>query len=274
MLKHCIVTVLVLIGMSPAFAGETAWVEVAPDARIRLVSSDIVTSGKTYAAIEIDMPSFMKTYWRIPGETGIPTQMDTGGSSNITDHEILWPYPRREAKDGYIDFVYYGPTVLPVVLDVDADKATLATNIIMGVCADICVPVRASLELPLDFTKPDRGQDLRIRQAIAQTPLLWENANEPIGDVWFDADTGRLDVAVDTSVVDPATLIVDNGDPVFLLTMPQKSPEAGIISFELLGRGKNEGLHGKAVRLTFLTREGAFELSRIVQPAGTGHKSK
>ncbi len=58
---------------SPAHAAATAWQELAPDARVRLIASEQpVAGGKTFIAIELDMPETMKTYWRVPGETGTP----------------------------------------------------------------------------------------------------------------------------------------------------------------------------------------------------------
>ena len=74
---------LLLIPMllTPAVAAETPWQEVAPGARVRLISSDVLKPGNTtMVALEIDMPVGTNTYWRVPGETGIPTMFDFAGS--------------------------------------------------------------------------------------------------------------------------------------------------------------------------------------------------
>lgn len=261
------VAFLTLIFVPHALAGETDWVDVAPDARLRLIASGVLTDDKTFVALEIDMPEHMKTYWRIPGETGIPTQVDIAESEHVAAHQILWPYPLREKKDGYVDFVYYGPTVLPIELMLGEGARQIEADVVMGICDEICVPVRTSFKLDLDFSRPDKGHGLRIRQALAEVPIAWSEAEEPVGEVWFDAEEGRVNVALNTSAVDPATLIVDNGNPSILFSMPQKSREGGVISFELLARGAKDGLHDRPVRLTFQSVNGAFELSRIVQLA-------
>ena len=50
---------------------------VAPDVRVRLIASEQLRADHTtLAAIEIDMPASTKTYWRVPGETGIPTELE------------------------------------------------------------------------------------------------------------------------------------------------------------------------------------------------------
>jgi len=268
MIKQFLITALLLATSPMAFAGESPWSEIAPGTRMRLIASDIITNGKTLAAIELDMPQTTKTYWRIPGETGIPVQLELEGSANIGSGEIIWPYPERQLDKGYIDFIYSGPVVLPIALSVGEGPAAIKANIMLGVCDDICVPVRADLALNIDPTTPDRGQDLRIRQALADAPVAWTGDETIIGDVVFDAGTRTLEIAIDTTRLDPQSLIVDNGDPSLLFSMPQKSPEAAIVSFKLLGKSTRLDLHGQPVRLTFLTEEGAFEVSRTVQVRG------
>lgn len=262
------VTAFLLLSLLPlsAFAGETDWEMIAPDTRVRLISSDVVTSDNTtMIGIELDMPTDMKTYWRIPGETGIPTQVDMGKSTGIGSHKIIWPYPTREHKGGYLDFVYHGPTLLPLELKLTGKQVHLEADIVMGVCSDICVPVQAKFTLPLDFTSPDRGQGLRLRQALSLSPIAWMEGKEPLGKVSLNKGTGSLDVEYDREIVDPRSIIVDNGDPTILFEMPQKGPIPGVVSFLLLDRDQTEGLQDKPISLTFMTSDGAFELTRIVQ---------
>ncbi len=259
------IAALVLAACPAAHAAESPWVEVAPDTRMRLISNDIVVNGKTMAAIELDMPAATKTYWRIPGETGIPAQLDLAGSTNVESGEIVWPYPLRQIEHGFVDFVYKGETLLPVALTVGSGAAEVTANVMLGVCDQICVPVRAELALTINPARPDRRQGLRIQQALADVPAPWAGDAAIIGDVIIDPVSRRLDVAIDTAQVDPQSVIIDNGDPGLLFSMPQKSPEAGLVSFELLGKRAGEGLQGQPVRLTFLTANGAFEVSRIVR---------
>ena len=143
----------------PASAAETPWQEVAPGVKLRLISGDVLKSdGTTLIGLEVDMPESMKTYWRVPGETGIPTELDLGGSTGVTGYQILWPYPRTETTGGYLDHVYRGPTVLPVQLRLDGGNANLMAAVLMGVCSDICVPVTATFGLPRTTFNPRQLQ--------------------------------------------------------------------------------------------------------------------
>ena len=256
--------------LPPAIAGETPWVELAPDARIRMISSDVLSSdNSTMVGIEIEMPPNMKTYWRIPGETGIPTEMDISRSRGVGSSQIIWPYPLRELKDGYLDFVYYGHTILPVELGIFDQRPVLETDIVMGVCSEICVPVRVSFSLSMNFAHPDRGHGVRLKQAFVLAPEKWSGSENAVGKVVFTSDTGRLDVEIDDNIVDPASLIVDNGNPEILFALPKKGPISGIVSLQLLGKGQNDVLHDEPIRLTFMTSDGAFDLTRVVQTPGS-----
>jgi hypothetical protein len=56
---------LIIIALSlavlPANAGETEWTEIMPGTRLRLISNDVLTNGKTLIGLELDMPENMRT---------------------------------------------------------------------------------------------------------------------------------------------------------------------------------------------------------------------
>jgi DsbC/DsbD-like thiol-disulfide interchange protein len=258
--------VLVLL-TAPALGGETAWQEIAPDVRLRLVSSDVLKAdGTTMVALELDMPQGTKTYWRVPGESGIPTQVDIAGSSGIAGHEMLWPYPTIEVLGGLTDFVYRGPTVLPFELKLDGARAELAVSVVMGICSDICVPAMTSFSLPLDFVKPDRGQGLRIAQAVARTPQDWTDQRPLLGRVTWDEGGEAISVALADPRVDPLSLIADASAAGQLFGAPQKSPDGSAVLLPLLGGADQAAREGMPVSLTFMTEMGPFSLSTTVGP--------
>ena len=253
----------------PAHAGETAWQDLAPDTRARLISSDVLKAdGTTSIALEIEMPQSSNTYWRVPGETGIPTVLDFAGSSGVAGHEMFWPYPTIETKTGYVDYVYRGPVVLPLVLKIDGGVANLKAALTMGICSDVCIPVMASFELPLSFAAPDRSQGLRITQALAEAPLDWDGPGDPVPSVTYDAGADALAVSLGPEI-DPLSVIADAGLQGQLFGAPQKSPEGNLVLVPLLGGDQGRGVEGKPVRLTFMTEMGPFSVERRVSPAGS-----
>ncbi|MBK8085851.1 MAG: hypothetical protein IPK28_19615 [Devosia sp.] len=261
---------LLALSCLPAHAGETPWQEVAPDVRVRMISSDVLRpGGTTMIGLEIDMPPGTKTYWRVPGETGIPTTIDLAGSTGITGHESLWPFPQIDTAEGFVDFVYFGPTVLPVELHLPGDAAMLEAAVTMGVCSDICVPVSAHFSLPLSFARPDRGQSLRIAQAVALTPMDWTDPRQPVGWVGYDAAADALAVRLGDDRIDPLSLIADAGPDGQLFGAPQKSPDGSLVLLPLLGGAAEGDVAGRPVQLTFMTEMGPFSLSRIIASAGS-----
>lgn len=270
-MRSLVVICALLLTAGAALPAETEWQTVAPNVRVRLIASEQLRSDHTtLAALEIDMPASTKTYWRVPGETGIPTELDFAGSVGLSGKDIVWPFPVLDTTGGYTDFVYYGPTVLPIELNVDGDNPVLEATVIMGVCAEICVPAQAAFKLPLDFSSPDRGHGVRINQALALAPVAWDDTREPIGDVTFDAAQEALVVPVSNSQVDPASVIaqVDGSD--LLFGAPQKSLDGKLVLLRLLGGSGTESLVGQSIRLTFMTPMGPFELQRRIVPSTSG----
>ncbi len=255
-----------LLLASPAAAGATPWQELAPGVRARLISSDVVTAGKTTAGLELDMPGNTKTYWRIPGETGIPTEFDFAGSSGVSVHRPVWPYPVIDRSQGYLDYVYYGPTVLPLDLVLNGSSALLQASVTMGICTDICIPASATFSLPLTSTGPDSGQEVRLDQALALAPFDWDQPQPPFGAVGYDATTHALTVANPDPMIDLASLIVDTGDPAVLFGAPKKSPDGQLIEIPLLGNGDLKGLTGRQIQITFMTALGAYAVTRQIAP--------
>ena len=256
--------VLILLA-SPAVAGETAWQEVAPGVKLRLISTgQLKANGTTLLGLEIDMPETTKTYWRVPGDTGLPTELDFSASSGVLAHRVLWPYPTRHQGADYLDYAYFGPTLLPIEVTVAPGAEQVELTAVLGVCSDICVPAQASFSLPLTDAAPDRPNGLRIRQALALWPMPWDGETQPIGNVEYDAAMGMLRVHLEDPDLDPASLIAAtaSGEPVF--GTPQKSPEPNLVLIPVLDQGDQIDLESQDVQLTFMTGMGAFELSRPV----------
>jgi DsbC/DsbD-like thiol-disulfide interchange protein len=270
-MRHLVQAAAALLAATmPALGGATDWQELAPDTRIRLIAAETASGGKTWIAVELDMPADTKTYWRVPGETGIPTRLDLAGSEGVEGHRMVWPYPQLETLEGYTDFVYYGSLVIPVELTISGENPVVQASLLMGVCSDICVPATARFTLPLHLEAPDPGQSVRINQALAAVPIDWSGTDAPIGEVTFDRAKGLLHVSVDSSRADPGSLIVDASVSGHLFGAPQKSPQIGLVDLPLLGGGDEAGLEGQPIQLVFMTPDGPFEVSRRVVRSTAG----
>jgi DsbC/DsbD-like thiol-disulfide interchange protein len=250
----------------PLAAGETAWQELAPGVSVRLISEGVVdAAGNSMMAMEINMPADTKTYWRIPGETGLPMEIDFSQSVGVAGAVQHWPHPMREDQKGYLDYVYYGHTVLPIELQVSDAGGVVDLEATLGICSDICVPAQARLSLPVADAERDDANALRIRQALASVPIAWDAGDEPIGRVEVLPDASAVLVEIVGAEIDPASLIVAGGPGAPLFGAPQKSPQGDLVQLPIIGKTDNSGLDGMEVDLSFMTPMGAYEISRTLE---------
>lgn len=254
---------LVTLASGPALAGASAWQELAPGVRARLVSSDTLSDGHTMAGLEIQLPPDTHTYWRLPGETGIPTEISLAASTGISSPDIYWPVPTVDDSSGFRDYVYDGALVVPFAFGADPAGVVLNAHVTLGVCSDMCIPASADLTLPVTFGAPDAAQSIRIDQAMAQTPAPWDQPKPPFSEVTAAPD-GSIHLAGPNALIDPGTLIADIGDPSVVLSAPQKSPDGTLWTLRPLGLAGTTQLAGRAVQLTFMTPNGPYVVTRTL----------
>jgi DsbC/DsbD-like thiol-disulfide interchange protein len=253
---------LVLLTSVPAFAGATAWQEVTPGVELRLISSDVkAADGTTLIGLELDMPADYRTYWREPGESGIPTQLDIAGSTGISDPQFEWPFPETEITGGLLDYVYRGPTVLPVRLKASGSTAMLDGAVVMGVCSEVCVPVQAKFSLPIHFGKADPAELIRLKEAEARVPIEWSDAQPAFGAVFFDPTAPGLRLTLASGKVDTGSVLALTSDPTVIFGTPQKSPDGRSLLLPLRGQPRGTEWTRDPVDLSFMTRDGPYRVS-------------
>lgn len=169
------------------------------------------TPGGTHmAALHIQLQPGWKTYWRAPGEGGIPPQFDWSGSENIKSVKFHWPRPKVANVNGLRTIGYSNEVIIPVEFSLQSKtrSASLKGRVDLGVCKDICIPMSMTFTatLPSNRTKPDP----LIRAALKKLPLTAAKAGvknvtctiEPISDGLRVVaslslpSTGRREVAI------------------------------------------------------------------------------
>lgn len=145
--------------------------------------------GHHMAGLSLALAPGWKTYWRSPGEAGIPPAFDWTGSQNVKAVHIHWPSPVVFHTNGMQTVGYDGGVVLPLeVVPLDPGKpVVLNAHIDMGICKDICMPAQVAVTLDL----PELGADqTQIRAALKSQPASEGQAGvgrvactvEPIAD--------------------------------------------------------------------------------------------
>src|ERR1700722_9341302 len=91
-----------------------------------------------------------ETYWRTPGDSGVPPRFDFSKSDNVEAVTVLWPAPTKfDDGAGGFSLGYHDQVGRPlrIVPKVNDKPVTLRANINYAVCEKICIPVEASTEL-------------------------------------------------------------------------------------------------------------------------------
>lgn len=107
------------------------------------------TDGLWTAGLEITLAPGWKTYWRIPGDSGVPPQFDWSKSSNLKAVTIGWPAPRRYRDAAGETIGYKDSVVLPMQIEPlnEAEPANVELQLFYAVCKDICIPAEVGLRL-------------------------------------------------------------------------------------------------------------------------------
>lgn len=206
------------------------WVEL-PHAKARLVVTGDPMSGYLQAGLEIELEEDWKTYWRFPGDSGIPPTLDWSEASNVAGASLRFPAPQR-FKDEYGQSVGYKHNVI-FPIDIQLARigrpAQLEVDAILGICREVCIPVteRFSLKVPPIFVV---SQDAKNVLAKAN-----ESIPASFSDVEIQTQQG-LDITTSEregttpllSIRVPLNLEIKDvfveGPETWFLTLPQKGP--------------------------------------------------
>lgn len=122
-------------------------------------------NGGYMAAVELELAPGWKTYWRSPGDAGIPPSFDWSGSENVSSVRLHWPTPEVFDANGMQTIGYHERLVLPVEITPADPSRPVRLSVVMalGVCDEICLP--AELELTSDLSAPG-APDASIRAAL------------------------------------------------------------------------------------------------------------
>jgi DsbC/DsbD-like thiol-disulfide interchange protein len=262
------VSLAFLLLAAPVIGAETPWIEIAPAVEMRLISDGSVDSaGKTWAGLELKMPQTTNTYWRVPGQAGFPAQFDFEKSQGVSGVTVHWPYPERKRIGALLDYVYHGDTVIPFEVDLADASGVLTLDFVLGICEEICIPAQASLELNLNTHQADRANAPRIKQALAEVPIAWDQNTPAVGAMTLSDDGKSVLIAGLAPEIDPDSVILDMGlsGPVF--GEPQKSLEEPLVVLPILSKTDNSALEGQLVEVTFMTDQGAYAVRGMIEPA-------
>src|SRR5471032_2560345 len=219
--------------------------------------------------IAIELQPGWKTYWRTPGDSGVPPRFDFSKSDNIEAVTVLWPAPLKfDDGAGGHSLGYHDQIVLPLrIVAKNTDKpVTLRADINYAVCEKLCVPVEASVELP--FTSVASTEDGALSAALDTVPKP-ANVGDPnpltIRDVKREGKSAVLVDVVAPSEAANISLFVEGPTPDWALPVPKllehSPPGVKRFTFELDGLPPDTNPEGAALKLTLVGGERSYEFN-------------
>lgn len=185
------------IGTSmPAHAAMSEWVD-SEGGRMRLVAVSQPRNGEILALLRVEPKPGWKTYWRNPGDAGMPPQLNFGGSTNLVLQSVSFPVPEIGTDDGGRFMGYHEPVSLVVTFRQPIAGAPSAVNLdaIVGICETVCLPFMASFSVPLTPATPEGEEFMQLQ--LAQS-LLPEKPSDDfaIHNLRFSDDRSALEAEI------------------------------------------------------------------------------
>lgn len=189
--------------------------------------------GTHMAALHLVLEPGWKTYWRAPGDVGIPPQFDWSGSRNIEAISANWPTPVVFFEQGMRSVGYMNEVVIPLHMTAQSSERDmhLAGEMQIGICKDICIPATLTFAatLPPDVTRPDP----MIAAALTNRPYTASEAG--VRGVTCSIEAGEngavvLHVRIDMpSAGETEFVVVEAGNPQIWVAEPDSRRDAAIL---------------------------------------------
>ena len=255
-----------------ASPGESPWVKES-FSKARLVSGTVGGSdkGELLAGVQIRLEPGWKTYWRTPGDSGVPPSFDWSGSKNLKEAQVLYPAPHRFADASGTAIGYEDEVVFPVKITPErhGEPVELKLNVDYGLCKTLCIPSQASLSLELPpHTVGKEDDDPLLTRFFDLVPKPAETDRLPsLGAVEAKFDDAKPQLIIDVNFPDGATgtdLFVEEPSGAFVpVPKPLGPVESGKQRFVVgfASPGEAAAIKGKPLTLTLVSDEGASEAS-------------
>lgn len=254
------------VALAPALAHAGDFKERA---EVRLIDGGVLSDGVTrLAGLEIVLDPEWKTYWRSPGDSGIPPHMDFAASTNVDGVTVEWPAPELHFDGygwviGYTDAVVFPLLVRP---QKPGETANLNVKLDYAVCKDICIPAEAEVGIVLDGAKP-RVAEIDFYRVRVPTTIAGPTETGGVVSTDVAERDGKpvLDLHVRFPSADDDVFAIVEGPEGWYLPVPTRTgtDTAGNTTFEvpLDGVSDRASISGATIRVTGVSPEFSFEQS-------------
>jgi DsbC/DsbD-like thiol-disulfide interchange protein len=249
--------VLCGIALSPAVAADaSAWSQDSKSAMRLIAGANKADDAALRAGIEMKLEQGWHTYWRYPGDSGLPPRFDFSGSENLKTANVRYPAPRL-FSDGSGEAIGYSDSVIlpiQIVPRQPGKPVILRLKLDYAVCEKLCMPVEARAELPI--AAGVSANEVSLAAAEARVPKsVSAAALELSARRVNDAPKPLIVLDLKTPNSKPAIVFVEGPSPDWALPIPKPAQGAPAgrqhFGFEFDGLPPGVNPKGGPFELTF-----------------------
>lgn len=231
-----------------------------PNAKVRLIAGEGRMLG-----VELAVAPGWKTYWRMPGDAGVPPSFDWSASRNVKSADVRYPAPETMVDAAGVAVGYKNTVLFPVALALEREGQPVTINVefSFGVCKDICIPVDSKLSLTLDGAKP-WPESAPLKASLARVPVVAADvarAGPLIKSIEQDAPAGKPRLIIQTATAKDVYLEAPDG----LFVPLSKHVGGGRFEVDLSASSDFKDLIGKPIRVTATTAAGGVETTYVLK---------
>ena len=267
-----VVLLLAAAVAAPARAADVSPWDGGARSAVRLIAGAPTTEqGKKVlrGGIEIRLDPGWRTYWRYPGDSGVPPRFSFARSENLESVGLSWPAPKRFGETGDVSIGYAGDVIFPLrIRPRDPQRPVLLRfDVDYAICQNLCIPADGRAELLID-AQPSSYEDA-LRQSEQKVPkpaAVGEGEALAVEAVTREAHGEKPRIVVDVRAPDAAKLDLFAEGPAPDWALPLPRPIAGApaglqrFAFELDGLPPGAIEEGATLRLTAVAGDEAIEV--------------
>ena len=219
--------------------------------------------GSRKIGLEIELEPGWKTYWREPGDAGVPPYFDHSASANVAALDIDWPAPHRFVDGSGMSIGYKNTVVLPITVKPESTAlpVLLSLSVEYGVCREICVPATGTARIMLPRTE---DEDSEAKRTLDRFSTLIPT--EPTADLAVTEVAGEDGKAlvVRSRLADPkapSDLFVEGPENWYFPAPKLETVADGIATWRVAldGGPKDKSLKGSDLTFTLVNGDKAVE---------------
>ena len=264
---------VVLVAATPsALAADASPWDGTERAAVRLIAGAAQNVGGKpvqRAGVQMRLADGWKTYWRYPGDSGVPPRFDFARSRNVKSVSVRWPAPQRLTDESGTSIGYKHEVVFPLeIIPQDAAKPVeLVLGIDYAVCEKLCVPADGKAELTIDGKGGEQDAKIARSEALVPRPAkLGADGALAVRMAKREADGTKPRVMVDVAAPANAAvaLFAEGPTPDWALPVPEAIDGAPAgqqrFAFEVDGLPPNTKADGATLTLTAVAGDQAIEV--------------